>query len=179
MASLPRSSTPPTPFPRPQYTSPQPNARLQLRREWVRFLSRYPWSAVLTLTFGPNRRAFRCSHNSEQATKAFRRLIRDINETLYGRRWMSKPPHGGVVWARVHELQKDGTSHYHAVIYSPGTPITSLHLSRMKAWWQSRYGRAVVEIPRCNFTVLRYLVKHVGDPDPADIDWSHSFMRQS
>lgn len=154
---------------------PQPDARNHLKRAWVNFLSHYRWSIVLTLTFGRDRHSFRCGQNPELADKAFRTLIRKVNENLYGNRWMSKSPSGGVVWARAHELQQDGTSHYHAVIFSSHIPITPSLLSELRAWWRARYGSAIIEPPRHNSSVLRYLVKHVGSPDQAEIDISHNF----
>ena len=173
----PRIVPPKTPMRRPHCGPVEPNSRSQLRGEWVRFLSRYRWALVLTLTFGQDRRAVRAGQNPEFADKAFRRLIRHINDILHGRRWMAKSPNGGVVWARVHELQRDGTSHYHAVIFSPAIPNMSMLISETRAWWRANYGTAAIETPNCNSSVLHYLVKHVGDPNAGEVDISHNFGR--
>jgi hypothetical protein len=153
------------------------NRRLALRNSWVEFLGHYDWSMVITLTF--DRKKFRPSFDpdSERAETAFRQLIRYLNEQLYGRRWMSKPPRGGAVWARVHEPQKDGTLHYHAVLYCHSSSITAELLVNLREWWRARYGLAVVEVPRSKSATLRYLVKHVGSFENAEVEFSYNFKK--
>jgi predicted DNA-binding transcriptional regulator AlpA len=189
MATLPQSSSPtaaPSPLPADRSKAQIPRelgaptvAKINVRfvNEWVNFLSRYRWTLFLTLTFGRNRRAVRVGQSPEFAEKAFRRLIRHVNEHIYGPRWMAKSPNGGVVWARVHELQRDGTSHYHAVIFSPDVSNMPLLISEMNAWWRAKYGAAVIEMPTCELNVLNYLLKSSSDPNSSEVDVSFNLGR--
>lgn len=155
------------------------NRRIALRESWVEFLGRYDWSMMITLTFGRNEFRPRFDRDSKRAERAFRQLIRYLNEQLYGQRWMSKPPRGGAVWASVPEPQKDGTLHYHAVLFCHASAITADLLANLSKWWRVRYGLAVVEVPRSKIATLRYLVKHVGSFENSDVEWSHNFKKSS
>ena len=153
--------------------------RRALRDSWVGFLGRYDWSMVITLTFGRKKFRPRFDRDSKGAERAFRRLVRYLNEQLYGQRWMSKPPRGGAVWAYVREPQKDGTLHYHAVLFCHSSVITGNLLANLSKWWRARYGSAVVEVPRAKIATLRYLVKHVGNFENSDVEYSHNFEKSS
>ena len=150
---------------------------VKLRDGWREFLQPHPWSVFLTLTFDRKCRPYRYGLNSERADKDFRRLIRFVNESLYGKRWLRKTKHKGVVWARVQEPHAAGTLHYHACLYSPSEPITSSLIRAIKDWWEANFGMARSEIPRSKDTVVEYLTKNMGDPERAEMELSYNFPK--
>ncbi|MDQ1108373.1 hypothetical protein QE424_001532 [Stenotrophomonas rhizophila] len=157
-------------------TELNPSNGARIRAAYTEFLLTHPWEVFLTLTF--DRRYFtpRYGISPEKADKDFRRLIRHINEQLEGPRWMSKSTHKGVIWARTQETHADGVLHYHACIYSPSTPIGRALVDELAEWWGRKIGSARVEVPRSVDDVARYLTKHMGDPERAEMDFSYNFL---
>lgn len=146
-----------------------------LRESWAEFLLQYQWDVFVTLTFDRTRRSYRYDRHSEKADRDFRRLVRFVNEKLYGIRWSRISKHGGVVWVRVVESHADGTLHYHACFHSPSKPFTPELVQATGAWWQANVGMARSEVPKSREAVIGYLAKHVGDPERADIEISFNF----
>ncbi|WP_428999793.1 hypothetical protein [Stenotrophomonas maltophilia] len=115
---------------------------------------------------------------SAVADKAFRGLIRYINEELYGRRFLRTTTHKGLIWVRVQEAHSDGALHYHACLCTPSQSLSGPMLRRIEAWWLARHGNARAQKPHSQCAALRYLVKHVSlKPDSAIVDLSHNYLK--
>ena len=117
-----------------RYVNPEAvRVRMSLLRDaWAGLLSRHRWQCFMTLTFDRNEFVMRLGQHPERAERVFRLLVRHLNETLYGRRWMSKARCGGVVWALAKEAHKDGAVHFHVLVTAPSRSIIS-----MPAWLAS------------------------------------------
>ena len=81
--------------------------KIDLRDDWSKFLSQYPWQWFCTLTF-------RTSPHPEAAFKTFRHFINLINRKRYGSRAQKKGL--SVHWALALEYHKSGVIHFHALI---------------------------------------------------------------
>ena len=147
----------------------------RLRQAYAEFLRRYPWDLFVTVTFDPNLRSLAHHRNPERSDKDFRGLICFTNERLYGKRWLRRTKHKGVIWARVQEPHVTGSLHFHALVHSPSAPITLPIARAVETWWERRYGMARVEVPRSQADVAKYLVKYVGEVDQAELDFSVNF----
>lgn len=149
--------------------------RTSLHSAWLGALHPYPWEVFLTLTFSKSRMAGGTS--SEGANRAYRRLVRFVNEKLYGRRWLRTTKHKGIVWVRIEEGHADGMLHYHACFYSPSVQISPELIKEMQVWWRQRFGLAEAEAPKSRMAVLRYLLKSLLRSAPGELDLSHNFPR--
>ena len=147
----------------------------RLQAGWVELLSRYEWHCILTLTFDPARYRFAYGGSPERADKAFRRLLRFVNEQLYGQRWMSKSKSGGVIWVRVGEAHIDGRLHYHALLYAPGKMISKSLLRSISSFWNACFGSARAESPRSARASICYLIKTVAVDGRAEVELSRNF----
>jgi len=79
-----------------------------LNEAWVKFIERfepYHWYSTLT---------FKNEVTQGRAEKQFRRFIRLINESLYGRRYRNRGT--GVSWVKAVERQRRGVIHFHALV---------------------------------------------------------------
>lgn len=124
-----------------------------LRNAWADWLSAIPFQWFLTLTFETN-------VHPEAALKRFKRFTNDLNRSLYGRRWMRKPP-GGVFWVVAVERQKRGVVHLHALM---GDQNDLNELARRLTWmdaWNEIAGYARIEAIKSEAAVLRYVTKYV------------------
>lgn len=148
---------------------------VELRQAWTSLLLPHPWQAILTLTFDRRISSPRHAVLPEFVDKGFRRLIQFVNERLYGKRWLRSTKHKGVIWARVDECHDDGMLHFHAVIYSPSSPMSGSLLRAIKDWWARHFGIARVETPRSREDVLQYLTKHLAFPERAELEISNNF----
>lgn len=148
---------------------------LELREGWRAFLARYPWDVFITLTFDRKHHSYRYARQGEKADRDFRRLIRFVNEKLYGRRWSRRTKHGGVIWVRVMEPHEDGTLHYHAALHSPSESFTPQLVQAIRDWWQANLGMARSEAPKSREAVVAYLTKNLGDSEGAEVDISFNF----
>lgn len=149
----------------------------ELRHAWVSMFQPYPWQVFLTLTFDRKRIAPSYSVLPHSADKAFRGLVLFFNQRLYGPRYRRKTKHKGVVWVRVAEAHRDGVLHFHAVLHAPSGPMPEDLICAAEDWWKSRFGMARAEVPRSREDVLRYLTKHVGDPERAELDFSWNLRK--
>jgi len=144
----------------------------RLNKACAEFLAPYPWQVFLTLTFDRKRIVPSYSVLPHWADKAFRGLVLFFNQRLYGMRYRRTTKHKGVVWVRVAEAHRDGVLHFHAVLYSPSGPMPEYLICAAEDWWKSRFGMARAEVPRSREDVLRYLTKHIGDPERAEWEFS-------
>jgi len=79
-----------------------------LNEAWVEFIERfepYHWYSTLT---------FKNEVTQGRAEKQFKRFIRLINESLYGRRYRNRGT--GVSWVKAVERQRRGVIHFHALV---------------------------------------------------------------
>ena len=152
------------------------SASERVREAYAQFLMSHPWDVFLTLTFDRRFANPQYGISPERADKDFRRLIRYVNEQLEGKRWMRKSSHKGVIWARAQEAHADGALHYHATLHSPSTPISPQLITAIREWWERRFGFARAEVPRSQEDVTRYLIKHMGNPGSAEMDFSYNFL---
>jgi len=75
---------------------------------WVKFIERFePYHWYITLTF-------KDEVSQGRAEKQFRRFIRLVNESLYGRRYRNRGT--GVSWVKAIERQRRGVIHFHALV---------------------------------------------------------------
>ena len=148
---------------------------LKLRRSWEEFLTPHRWDVVMTLTFGTRTCRPWLELSPERADKDFRRLIRFANEQLYGKRWIRKTWHKGVVWVRVQEAHRDGTLHYHACLHSPSKAISGSLVALLQGWWSRRIGMARVEVPTNHARAVAYVVKNAGCGPAVEVELSHNF----
>ena len=96
-----------------------------LQQAWVEFIERFqPYGWFVTLTFKE-------SKHPEQADRAFFRWIRNINESLYGRRY--RECNKGVTWIKCIEYQKREVLHFHVLVGSPML-YKLKRLDFMKVW---------------------------------------------
>ena len=149
----------------------------ELRHAWVSMFQPYPWQVFLTLTFDRKRIAPSYSVLPHSADKAFRGLVLFFNQRLYGPRYRRKTKHKGVFWVRVAEAHRDGVLHFHAVLHAPSGPMPEDLIRAAEEWWKGQFGMARAEVPRSREDVLRYLTKHVGDPERAELDFSWNLRK--
>ncbi len=149
----------------------------QLREAYGDMLRPHAWDVFLTLTFDPERLVTSFATASEAADKAFRRLVQFANEQLYGRRWLRKTRHKGLIWVRVQESHRSGRLHYHACLHSPTVPFTDGLRRAIRSWWRQRFGQVESERPKSNELVIRYMTKHVNDPEKAELSFSHNYPK--
>lgn len=99
-----------------------------LNDAWVQFIEKYePYFWYLTLTF-------RDYVSQNRVEKQFYRLVRIINETLYGKRYRERGK--GVHWVYAIERQKRGVLHIHALI---GGDVWKLRRLTFMDVWEKGY----------------------------------------
>jgi len=97
-----------------------------LEQGWVEFVSRFePFELYCTLTFIEDT-------HPEQAERRFKRFIRKINESLFGRRYRERKK--GIYYVRALELQRRGVIHFHCLL---GGGVFKLHRLRTMKLWES------------------------------------------
>lgn len=143
------------------------------RDAYAQVLSREPWHWFCTLTFNPKHHAKLGGVGYEKADKAYRYFIRCINESLYGNRWMSRAPHGGIVWARGTEFHKNGRVHFHALLAAPDRDLNSVSRYQWHEWWYREFGRNQIEMPASQVDVNSYVSKYVTKG--GEVDFSRNF----
>ena len=147
--------------------------RQREREAWRELLSAEPWHWFCTLTFRRDHERASGGIHPEKADKAFRFFVRNLNESLYGNRWMRHAPHGGVVWARGQEFHKDGKIHFHAVMAAPDRDLNTCSRYYWHEWWYREFGRNQIERPECQGDVVGYVSKYVTKD--GEVDLSRNF----
>jgi len=128
---------------------------------WTAFVSRFePFELYCTLTFIED-------IHPEQADRRYKRFIRKINESLYGRRYREKGK--GIYWVRALELQKRQVIHFHALL---GGGVYKLHRLRTMQLWESEPGNGMSRIEKYNpaLGARRYLCKYLQKSKGAELD---------
>lgn len=132
-----------------------------LQEGWVEFVSRFePFELYCTLTFIEDT-------HPEQAERRFKRFIRKINESLYGRRYREKRK--SIYYVRAIELQRRGVIHFHALL---GGGVYKLHRLRTMKLWESEKGNGMARIEKYNPTLgaRTYLSKYVSKGKGGELD---------
>lgn len=150
--------------------------REELRDAWESLLGRQQWQYALTLTFDPAHVPDTASRSAAFCNKTFRRLIRHINDSLYGRRWSSRPRHRCASWAYICEAHGDGRLHMHALLATPSRSPEALTQRDICTWWHARYGLASCDPPHSQLAAVRYLVKSLRKGPVADVELSWNFL---
>ena len=125
---------------------------------WVAFLAQWSWDWFATLTFA-------LETHPEAAVKKFRLWIAEMNDMLFGKRWLK---HGdGVNWVRAIEYQRRGVIHFHALLGSAG--LSELRRVFWAKRWRDIAGFARIEPIRSGRHVRRYVAKYVTKGGEVDI----------
>jgi len=135
------------------------------RNPWATFLAviekslgRYEWFATFTFSTNPH---------PEQAERRYFRFVREINETLYGRRFRERGK--GVFHIRATERQKRGAVHFHSLM---GGGVSVLNPKKWQEIWRTLevgngFSRIYPYDPRRG--ALSYLQKYVAKGGELDI----------
>lgn len=135
-----------------------------LKRSWIKLAKEYgPYEWCVHLTFRRN-------VSDDLALRYFYRFVRQINESLFGKRYREKRTGIYVVFARAH--QKRGVTHFHALIgggkYLWG--LLPLYENIWSGYW-SQHGR--VEIQRydqkMDDSIIKYIVGHLYEAGELDV----------
>lgn len=133
----------------------------QLAAAWADFLGKFTWQWFCTFTF-------REASHPEAADKVFRLWCNELNRSLYGKRWASKPE-AGVYWVRALEWQKRDVLHYHALM----ADVADLNATERRLSWMDRWnelaGFATIERPKGRVAVSNYVSKYVAKGGEIDL----------
>jgi len=132
-----------------------------LQDSWIEFVSRFePWELYCTLTFIEDT-------HPEQAERRFKRFIRSINESLYGRRYRERGK--SIYWVKALEYQRRGVIHFHCLL---GGGVYKLHRLRTMQLWESEKGNGMARIEKYNSTLgaRNYLSKYVSKGKGGELD---------
>jgi len=142
---------------------------ITLNEAWGQFIGKfepYHWYSTFT---------FKDEVSQGRAEKQYHRIIRHINESLYGRRYRDKGL--GVTWVKAIERQKRGVLHIHALI---GGEVWRLRrFTFMDVWREGAYfsngkrfqanGFAKIEKYKRELGARHYLSKYVTKGGELDI----------
>jgi len=138
-----------------------PNNLKSLRDSWIGFIGRFePFELYATLTFVED-------IHPEQADRRYKRFIRSINESLYGRRYRERGK--SIYWVRALEFQRRQVIHFHALL---GGGVYKLHRLRTMQLWESEKGNGMARIEKYNPTLgaRHYLSNYVSKRKGGEID---------
>jgi len=136
------------------------NSPQTLQEGWIEFVSKFePFELYCTLTFLED-------IHPEQANRRFKRFIRKINESLYGRRYREQGK--GIYWVRALEYQRRQVIHFHALL---GGGVYKLHRLRTMKLWENEKGNGMARIEKYNPTLgaRHYLSKYVSKGGEIDL----------
>jgi len=128
---------------------------------WSQFIEKFsPYELYVTLTF-------ETSIHPEQADRRYKRFIRKINESLYGRRYREQGK--GIYWVRALEYQRRDVIHFHALLGGGVCKLSRIALTDM---WKSEKGNGHTWIEKFNPLkgATRYLSKYVGKSKAGEVD---------
>jgi len=132
-----------------------------LQDSWIEFVSRFePYELYCTLTFIED-------IHPEQADRRFKRFIRSINESLYGRRYRERGK--SIYWVKALEYQRRGVIHFHCLL---GGGVYKLHRLRTMQLWESEPGNGMARIEKYNpmLGARNYLSKYVSKGKGGELD---------
>jgi len=141
-------------------TTKPPNNLSPLEEGWIEFVSKFePFELYCTLTFIED-------IHPEQADRRYKRFIRKINESLYGRRYREQGK--GIYWFRALEYQRRQVIHFHCLL---GGGVYKLHRLRTMKLWESEKGNGMARIEKYNPTLgaSHYLCKYISKRGDIDL----------
>jgi hypothetical protein len=142
-----------------------------VRDAWTRFIGQLePFDWYLTLTF-------RDEVHPEQANRRYNRFIRQINESLFGRRWREKGQ--GIYHVCAIEYQRRGVLHFHTLM---GGGVWKLRRLTYMDLWDKDNGYARIESYNPNLGAKGYLSKYVsrgGEVDKFLPPWRYAQLVSS
>jgi len=92
----------------------RPSVQSRQAEAYKDWLSVYPWTHFLTLTFKPSGPTGSC--HPERGDKIFRKFLDEINKAIWGKRYKKQFRKGVIVARAVEKGKKGGLLHYHAVM---------------------------------------------------------------
>jgi hypothetical protein len=131
---------------------------ITLEDAWADFLDRLgPWEWYTTHTF-------REEIHPEQADRRYNRFIRNINQALFGKRFVEQGK--GIYHVKAIEYQRRGVIHFHTLM---GGGVSKLRrLTWMDIWYEDN-GQARIEPYDPNRGARGYLSKYVSKGGQIDI----------
>lgn len=129
-------------------------ARRETLAEWLGSLA--DWKIFVTLTFAEDR-------PSESAKWFFRRLVRELNRDLLGKRYGRFVGHCYFSYVMVAEYQKRGAIHFHFLADRP------LNFRLLHDLWNAWAGFAQTRILDSPPRAVRYVVKYIVKNDDIEI----------
>lgn len=121
-------------------------------RDW---LSVYPWTHFLTLTFKPSGPTGSC--HPERADKIFRKALDEINKAIWGKRYKKQYRKGVIVARAVEKGNRGGLLHYHAVMGRVPDYINCEFIENI--WKESGGGFCRIEKVKSAREVVQYMAK--------------------
>ena len=124
-------------------------ARREAYAAWLGTLA--PWKVFVTLTFAKDRPV-------DSAKSFFRRLIRELNRDLFGKRYSRVVGHSYFSYVLASEYQKRGAIHFH---FLADRPLNFRLLHDQWNAWAGFAQTAILESPtRAVECVVKYVVKN-------------------
>ena len=115
-----------------------------------------PWRVFITLTFATDRPA-------DSAKYLFKRLVRQLNSDLLGKRYSRFVGHSYFSYVLATEYQKRGAIHFHFLADQP------LNFQLLHDLWSVWAGWAQTEIIRSPARAIHYVVKYLVKNDDIEI----------
>lgn len=138
-------------------------AKRELRKAYARWLlGLAPWCALVTLTF-------RDEKPEDSARAWLRKLVRELNESLLGKRYRRVVGESYFSYAAAFEYQLRGALHFHMLV---DRPIDFRLIHERWASWAGWAWTDIVKRPeRATKYVVKYAVKH-GELDVYKASWT-------
>ena len=132
-----------------KYPSIDYNTKKQISKLYVDWLIEVAdWRSFITLTY-------RDEVNPTVACKHLQRLVRDLNETIYGTRYLRKVGHSYFSYAVGLEFQKRGVLHFHMIV-DQYVPFEEVH-----RYWNKYHGFVWIEPILDKAKTVNYVTKYV------------------
>jgi len=127
-----------------------------LREAYASWLEEFaPWMVFVTLTF-------REDMYRDMALRIFDKLVRLLNQDVYGKNYKRFLKHSYFSYVLAKEYQSRGVIHYHFLADRP------LNFKLLHAFWNVHAGYADTQIIKDSTKAVRYVVKYMvknGDPE--------------
>ena len=130
--------------------------RKRLSEEWAKFLDWKHWTSFVTLTF-------RGEVYPDMANKMFLRLIRKLNEDVFGKRYKNICKHSYFSYIKGIEYQKRDVLHFHFLADLP------INYKLLHEFWNQYAGFAVTKLIENEKGAISYVCKYAakdGDVTP-------------
>jgi hypothetical protein len=108
-----------------------------------------PWSIFITLTFKEEK-------PSDIAKALFKRLVRTLNQDVFGKHYSKKVGHSYFSYVLAIEYQRRDVIHFHVLIDRP------VNFERIHILWNSWAGFVWTEIVKDQIDVVNYVCKYIS-----------------